>query len=87
MFTMNGMLSITSQNSPLFSVSNVDLNVGTQLISDKPEVCLEFVKGCASSMLLKPSVLTSLAAHRAKGKCQKNRKFLKLHNQTFGLSG
>ena len=45
MFTMNEMLSITSQNSPLFSVSNVDLNVGTQLISDKPEVCLEFVKG------------------------------------------
>ena len=45
MFTMNKMLSITSQNSPFFSVSNVDLNVGTQLISDKPEVCLKFVKG------------------------------------------
>ncbi len=45
MFTMNKMLSITSQNSPFFSVSNVDLNVGTQLISDKPEVCLEFSKG------------------------------------------
>jgi len=42
---MNKMLSITSQNSPFFSVSNVDLNVGTQLISDKPEVCLEFSKG------------------------------------------
>lgn len=45
MFTMNKMLSITSQNSPFFSVSNVDVNVGTQLISDKPEVCLEFSKG------------------------------------------
>ena len=45
MFTMNKMLSITSQNSLFFSVSNVDLNVGTQLISDKPEVCLEFSKG------------------------------------------
>jgi len=31
MFTMNEMLSITSQNSPLSYISKADLNVGTQL--------------------------------------------------------
>ena len=38
---MNEMVSIISQNSLFFFVSNVDLNVGTQFIT-----YMEFVKGC-----------------------------------------
>ena len=53
MFTMNEMLSITSQNSPFFSGNNIDLNVGMQLMTDKAEtktqflfeLCQDFVKG------------------------------------------